>query len=543
MKLHFKLIVTALSLSFLVNSQNSVITKRGCGTPTPSAEWDAWFNNKVKAYKAEKAAGKTQNISVTIPVIVHVIHPGSAINVFPNLNGNQIRSQITVLNKDYGGIGLNATQLAATGFSAVGVANTNITFCLAQFDPNGVALTEPGIERINSTTMGWPNPNTFTTSASFQSYMDGTVKPNTIWDPTYYFNIWISDINAQAELLGYATFPAGSNLTGITFAGNSSTDGIWVWARSFGNTGTLQAPYHLGRTASHEAGHYFGLRHIGGDGNGNPAGDCNATDYCDDTPPQKGGFGTGQNGQNFGAPTYPLHVNVCSSPYGDMFMNFMDYVDDAYCYMFTPDQNDRMQTALANGFFRTELSASASTLCVGLPSANFISDSIVCINSPLVPYNGTDGAPVPTYSWSVSPPAGVVFTPTNTDVSPGITFPATGDYTLTLVATNSIGITSNTMALSLVDCTDLKENTSIFGTVNLAPNPTSGQLTINTSLEPGKNVQVSIYNSLGQVIFSKQYTTTNTGLGIDLSTYPNGIYSVGISTGNAKIMKRLVLNK
>ncbi len=162
----------------------------------------------------------------------------------------------------------------------------------------------------------------------------------------FLFNIWVSDVNPSVEILGYATFPGGSNLAGIiSNVGTAGTDGVWIWSKSFGNTGTLQFPYNLGRTASHEIGHWLGFRHIGGDGNNNSFGDCSATDFCDDTPPQTGGFNQGAFGQNFGAPTYPLHVNVCSSPYGDMFMNFMDYTDDASNYMFTPDQNIRMQTA------------------------------------------------------------------------------------------------------------------------------------------------------------------------------------------------------
>ena len=549
MKLNFKLVLASVCLSLVVNSQNQlpenlVLTKRGCGTPAPSAEWDAWFNKKVEEYKANKPAGKVQTTSVTVPVIVHVIHPGSAVNVYPNLNGNQIRSQITVLNKDYAGIGYNTSQLAATGFSAVGIANTNITFCLAQFDPSGNPLAEAGIERINSTTMGWANPTSFTTDASFQGYMDGIVKPNTIWDPTYYFNIWISDVDVNTvQLLGYATFPAGSTLSGMPSAGNAATDGIWVWSRAFGSTGTLQSPFNLGRTASHETGHYFGLRHIGGDGNGNVAGDCNATDYCDDTPPQKGGFGTGQYGQNFGAPTYPLHVNVCSSPYGDMFMNFMDYVDDAYCYMFTPNQNDRIQTALANGVFRNQLGASSTSLCVGLPYANFVSDSIVCINSGLVPYNSTDGTPVPTYSWSVDPPAGVTYSPSSTDASPNINFPVVGDYTVTMIATNSVGVTSNTMALKLQDCTGIKENHLSAANISIAPNPSNGQLNINTNLNSDKDLQITIYNTLGQAIFSKNFIASSNTMNIDLSAYPGGVYIVNISTGSEKIVKRLILNK
>lgn len=546
MKLTFKLIVAALSLTLLAKSQNTVVPKRGCGTKVPPPEWDAWFNQKVKEYKDNKSAAKTQDhASVTIPVIVHIIHGGQTVGLFPNITQAQVRSQIDVLNKDYAGIGYNSYQLAATGFSAVGIANTNITFCLAQYDPSGNLLPEPGIDRVNYTANGWPNPNTPTTSAAFQSLMDNTIKPNTIWDATNYFNIWVSDVNFNAELLGYATFPAGSTLVGLPSTGNAGTDGIWVWARSFGTTGAAQAPYNLGRTASHEAGHWLGLRHVGGDGNGNVSGDCSATDYCNDTPPQTGGNAGGQYGQNFGSPTYPLHANSCppNDPYGDMFMNFMDYVDDAYCYMFTPDQNDRIQTALVNGYFRNMLPTSATTLCAGMPYADFTTDSIACFNGGVAPYNITDGGLVtPTYSWSVKPSTAVTFSPNSQNANPTINFPGVGFYTITMVATNSLGVSAATMTIRLENCTGLS-GTSLFNkTIHLFPNPSSGQLNISTNLSAEKGLDLSIYNALGELVLANRYQNSS-NFNIDLSAFPNGVYSVSISNGDEKLLKRLILNK
>jgi len=549
MKLNFKLILAALTLSLAVNSQNALpenvtVNKRGCGTSVPGPEWDTWFNKKVQEFRDNKTSGKTQNISIIIPVIVHVIHGGSAVNVFPNISAAQIRSQINVLNKDFNGIGQNVTQLANTGFAAVGAATTNITFCLAQYDPSGNPLAEPGIDRVNFNTMGWTNPNVPTTSSAFQSLMDNTIKPGSIWDPTVYFNIWVSDVNSNAQLLGYATFPGGSNLSGIVSnVGNANTDGIWVWARSFGNTGSVQAPYNLGRTATHETGHWLGLRHIGGDGNNNASGDCSATDYCNDTPSQKGGYSGGAYGQNFGAPSYPLHANICSSAFGDMFMNFMDYTDDAYNYMFTPDQNERMQTALLNGYFRNQLSASAATLCAGMPFADFITDSIGCFNSGIAPFNPTEGTPTPTFSWSVKPSTGVTYVPASTDANPTINFPGIGAYTITMVATNTTGVSSHTMAVRLEDCTGLKEN-SLSARLSFAPNPTSGQLSLTTNFDSAKDLLVVIYNSLGQVVYSKQYNSAGVSkISIDLSAHPDGVYNLSVSNGKERIVKHIILDK
>lgn len=550
----FKLSLAILSLSTLLNAQttgsssnqDSRINKRGCGTLVPSAEWDAWFNQKVKEYKEKQVSGKVQSTTITIPVIVHVIHGGQTVGTFPNISQNQINSQISVLNKDFGGIGLNTFKLAATGFSAVGVANTNVSFCLAQFDPNGTPLTEPGIDRINFNTNSWTNPNVPTTSSAFQNLMDNTIKPNSIWDPTYYFNIWVSDVNSGAQLLGYATFPAATSLSGLPSAGNSTNDGIWVWARSFGNTGTLDFTYNKGRTATHETGHWLGLRHIGGDGNFNPSGDCNATDYCDDTPPQKGGFGSGQYGQNFGNPTYPLHANACApnDPYGDMFMNFMDYVDDPWCYMFTPDQNTRIQTALAEGVYRNQLSASATTLCVGLPDAGFILPAQACVNENIALTNQTTGSAVLSYSWTSNPVTGSSFAPTNTDAHPSLSFTAAGSYTVNVVASNNIGVTSYSAVIDVSDCTGIQTSSLFDREIHLFPNPSNGMVSIHSNLIKNQSIQVDVYNSLGELLLHKNTLVQNSeNIDLNLSEFANGVYSVRISNGAEKASRRLIINR
>ena len=102
---------------------------------------------------------------------------------------------------------------------------------------------------------------------------------------------------------------------------------------AFGNTGTATAPFNLGRTATHEIGHWLNLRHIwGDDGTG-----CSGSDFVADTP--------NAAGPNFGTPTFP-HVTCNNGPNGDLFMNYMDYTDDAAMFMFTAGQVDRMQAAL-----------------------------------------------------------------------------------------------------------------------------------------------------------------------------------------------------
>lgn len=537
-----------LLLSFLFSFsllQAQLISPRpGCGTKTPSAEWDIWFNEKVKAYKATEISRKVPPVTITIPVIVHVLHGGQNPGIYPNISGAQINSQISVLNDDFNGNGYNIASLAATGFSAVGAATTNINFCLAQQDPQGNQLAEAGIDRINFQANGWANPNTYGSANTFQSFMDGTVKPATIWDPTQYFNIWVSDVNPTAYLLGYATFPAGAGLTGIAFnTGSAASDGIWIWSRAFGNVGVLDATYNKGRTAVHETGHWLGLRHIGGDAN-NPAGDCNATDYCADTPPQKGGFSGGSNGQNFGSPSYPLHLGVCSSPYGDMFMNFMDYCDDGALNMFTPDQNTRMQTALLNGVFRSQLGASSMSLCSGLPAIEFSENQTGCAEGSAPLDFQTSALATSAYSWSAIPSNGVLFFPTASSASPAISFPSPGTYTIMVTASNSIGVSTSTTEVAAALCTGLHSSALPLSDFEVFPSPANTSLQVRLPVAIlNSEVTLSISEVTGKVIYQQTSEVNRDGLIFaDLANLEEGLYFITITTAGQSACKRVIVS-
>lgn len=420
-------------------SMNAQQQQQGtCGTGAPPAEWENWFNNAVQEYVKNMQNGKSQLVTHEIPVIVHIIHFGEAIGTYPNIDTNQLKSQLKVLNQDFSGTGFNVGNVPSA-FSNL-VANTGITFCRATLNPQGGALPERGLQRINAQTNTWPNPAT--TTLSIKTYMETYVKPSTIFDPIRYLNIWISDKSPNEPLNGYATYPAGTSLQGVPAGeiGTAGTDGIWIWTKAFGDTGTLQAPYNKGRTLTHEVGHWLGLRHIWGDGN------C-FTDYCSDTPPAKN--------INTGCPATPTNVNNCGvgqSPFGEMTMNFMDGTEDACKYMFTPQQNIRMQTALSQCNFRNALGT--HNLCVpslASPSpavAGFSLNSTPCIGTPFTPFNTSSGNPPPTYIWSSTPP--MVFNPAPSVANPAISISTPGNYTLSLIATNSLSTNTYTMAINNV---------------------------------------------------------------------------------------------
>jgi hypothetical protein len=160
------------------------------------------------------------------------------------------------------------------------------------------------------------------------------------WDPTRYLNIWVC--NLGDGLLGYATFPAD-------LQSDPTNDGVVILYKAFGNIGVLHPDYNLGRTATHEVGHWLNLRHIWGDAN---CGD----DFVDDTPTQQT--------SNVGCPTFP-HVTCSNGPNGDMFMNYMDYVNDACMGMFTQGQKNRL-TATLNGSRILMLSSQGCGLNTGI---------------------------------------------------------------------------------------------------------------------------------------------------------------------------------
>jgi zinc-dependent metalloproteinase lipoprotein len=401
-----------------------------CSTPIPSQQWDDEFNKQVEEFVRTHtdATGKLTMPTYTIPVIFHIIHNQNSVTQ-ENISAAQVTSQLNILNADYAGTNTDASNIPST-FQSVKAGNTGIQFCLALKDPQGNTLAEPGILRTKWTTIsGATDPGAASSSSAFQTLFNGTIKPATIWDPTKYLNIWVAKANGSG-LLGYASFPANSTLTGLSGVENASTCGVVLNYTAVGNIGTAASPYNKGRTATHEVGHWLGLRHIWGDGT------C-ATDYCNDTPPA--------NTANYSCQTHPYNVGTCSgNTTGEMFMNYMDYVNDACMYMFTLNQATRMQTAMANGTYRKLLGTHG--LCNSAPvaaTAAFTIPATGCIGTAVTAVNSSSGSPTPTYAWSANPSTGVTFSST-TATAPTITFANTGSYTITLTASNTAGSPSTT---------------------------------------------------------------------------------------------------
>ncbi|MBP1225201.1 zinc metalloprotease [Flavobacterium sp. 1355] len=311
MKKVFLSAITALLLFSCQNDQSesagsetSALSRRACATqdvleaqlkadPTLAIRM-----NQIEAFTNEQIikgfSGRLVNGKIEIPVVVNVLYRTTA----ENISNTQIQSQIDVLNKDFNALNSDFNSVP-TLFSGV-KANVGITFVLDQ------------VIRKSTTKSSWG------TRDAMKKPNQGGIAPTS---PTTKLNLWSCTIGGG--ILGYAQFPGGS----------SATDGVVIDPKYFGVSGSANAPYNLGRTGTHEVGHWMNLRHIWGDAT------C-GSDLVSDTPTH--------NTANYGVPAYP-HYSTCSGTPVEMTMNYMDYTDDAGMYMFSNGQKSRMAAIFVSG--------------------------------------------------------------------------------------------------------------------------------------------------------------------------------------------------
>ena len=240
------------------------------------------------------------NSNYSIPVVVHVLYN----NDEENISDDRIYSQIQTLNEDYNALNIDLENVPEEFDSVVG--NVGVSFCLVQSDLNGNQFS--GINRV------------YTDIESFNMSDDAMKKSDEggvdAWDSDNYLNFWVC--NLTGNLLGFATMPGD-----VT----ADLDGVVIDYEHFGVDLNSTSPYNLGRTGTHEVGHYFNLEHTFYAG-------CSDWDDCDDTP--------AISSPTYGCPDFPQES--CQSV--NMTMNYMDYADDACMYMFTLCQSELMMDAL-----------------------------------------------------------------------------------------------------------------------------------------------------------------------------------------------------
>jgi hypothetical protein len=310
-----KILLSAAAFLMLFSCQNDatdstaptarVLANRGCASqevleaqlaadPTLAIRM-----NQIEAFTQStisKSNFKLVNGKIVIPVVVNVLYKTAA----ENISASQIQSQIDVLNADFtaSNSDFNSTPALFAGVAA----DVDITFELVT------------INRKSTTKTSWG------TRDAMKKTKSGGLNPTS---PTTTLNLWVCTIGGG--ILGYAQFPGGS----------SATDGVVCDSKYVGVTPNSGAayPYNLGRTASHEVGHWMNLRHIWGDAT------C-GSDLVSDTPTH--------NTANYGVPVYP-HLSTCPGTPVEMTMNYMDYTDDRGMYMFTNGQKSRMSAIFVSG--------------------------------------------------------------------------------------------------------------------------------------------------------------------------------------------------
>jgi hypothetical protein len=221
-----------------------------------------------------KGAAASRTASVSVPVYVHVM---AAADGTGDVTDKQIRDQIAVLNTTFAGRESSAA------------ADTGFTFTLA------------GVDRFYNDKWHIDQQSNQYRRLTRQGGADA-------------LNIWL----VEFAYLGIATFP-------WDYGSSGDIDGIRVlWSSLPGGTETN---YNLGETATHEAGHWFGLFHVF-------QGGCKESQDGDgvaDTPAQS----VATNG-------CPEGQDSCPSEGLDSIHNYMDYSYDSCYNQFSPGQSTRM---------------------------------------------------------------------------------------------------------------------------------------------------------------------------------------------------------
>jgi len=250
---------------------------------------------------------------ITIPVVVHIVYQTDA----ENISDVQVQSQIDALNKDYQKQNADTTEIPS--YYRPLAANCGFRFGLAQQDTNGLATT--GIVRRKTSAAAFTIDDGIKFTASGGD--DG-------WDRDRYLNIWVG--NLTGGILGYSSVVGGPK----------AGDGVVVLYTAFGTTGTATAPFNRGHTATHEVGHWLNMIHTWGD-------DSCGNDQVADTPPQEG--------PDYGDPG-GIVLSCSNEPYGNLYMDYMDFTNDIGMHLFTYGQRDRMRSLFASGGFRNPLLSS-----------------------------------------------------------------------------------------------------------------------------------------------------------------------------------------
>lgn len=406
MKIQLQQAVCILLLMFAISTKAQQII------PCLTHEHEQEQRNNDPGYSIREAAleaftqnfhpEEKSNATIIIPVVFHVLHEYGS----ENISKEQILDQLRTLNEDYKRTNPDTVNTPAPFKPLSG--GLDIEFRLATIDPNGNCTD--GINRLYTPLTNNARDN---------------VKPLIYWPRNKYLNIWVvksieNSSGSAGTVLGYAQFPS---------SGSASTDGLVVRSDYIGSIGTSND----GRTLTHEAGHWFNLRHIWGDAT------C-GNDQVNDTPVHVGA--------NSGCPPFPHLSPSCNQDAnGDMFTNYMDYTNGTCMNQFSVGQCTRMlaclnsSTGQRNSLWTASNTSATGTAVLVTPSCAPVADYLPVLTQFIceggsVTFTDKSYRALPTqYSWSF--PGG---TPsTSFSPNPTVTYTTPGTYTVTLTVSNANG--------------------------------------------------------------------------------------------------------
>jgi hypothetical protein len=462
-----------------------------------SAEDEQKLQNWISTHERKRQ-------KVTIPVVVHVIYNASN----ENISDQQVQSQIDILNKDYNKLNSD-TLLPSHPFYALS-GKLDIQFALATLDPNG--NTTNGITRTKTSKVSWGEEDINNDNMKFSS--SGGIDN---WNPKKYLNIYVVRYADSIGLLGFAYPPQD-------LANYPETDGVVIDFRTFGNIGTSGIEgydaYDLGRTTTHEVGHWLDLVHIWGDKVLETDKAC-GDDLVADTPPAES--------DNSGTPSFPLRPsNKCgSNQYGEMYMNYMDYVHDNAMQMFTVGQAQRMNAAIH--LYRSDLLTPSSDVLVSslkitTPNNNytiFAPNKELQLGVTLLPKNATNK----TVMWSISPDSIATI-----DQTGKIIAIKDGLVNVTVSALDG-SFVSDAKTISFSGFSELGLYSLNQTNQVLYPNPVSGKLYI--SYNSDESVQLIIRDVIGNIQI-EQLLTGRYIQEIDVTFLAKGYYTVCLKSNNSE---------
>jgi hypothetical protein len=543
----FSLLFLAL-LCFVSSSSVLAQRKHSCGATEineklrkngklPQKEaFERWISQHIQGLQTARTEDGTERYIV--PIVYHILHTGQPIGTGYNISYAQVLSQHKVINEDFNRT--NADSVLTPTIFRNRAANFGIEFRLAETDPQGNRLAEPGVVRHNIAGLG------FDATALLSEDIDKKIAPSRVFPPNFAINQFVVPSAAfppdepggnPTVLYGYATFPGDSGNGGDT--GDTSGVPLSVTvAHAFGSVRDgilgLDENANRGRTTTHELGHYFALFHIWGDEN-----ECEADDYCNDTPKQaKSNQGLGECGA--------IKLS-CDGVTPEMLQNYMDYSNDECMNIFTNDQKKRFLAVMRNSKTRKDLPLSEAIKPHAAPSNLTVTARI----STSLEIRWRDNATNESGFILERSADGQTFAEVNKPAANSTIFTDNGladakKYFYRIKATNRAGETTySNIGEGTTESTPLSiENDQIAQALQISPNPSKGSFLVSLQLPYSSEIKMTVTDLTGRVIGQwKSAKTTSLQQQVELSQYPQGLYLMHIQTEKGYSTQKIAIQK